>query len=398
MARCHSTAHSTGAGRRGDDEKSCRCKPDSKSEEEAGCGLEDEAERKGRRGRQSPSASGFGGLGTRESKGCTSARAWKGRTLPRLAKVQGVWEAGAEQQLWTCADGAWSMSALVAVAAPRLTPAALVLKIFEGMTTRDSRLGLATRGLLRTVFEAPSRGRRQRDLPPLPVPWEWPPFADVVLDTAGSCRSRRRHHSRERRQCGRVQKFWFLACPGCGHIRDLEVPRGRSRAVQFTSLQQIIEGARYLLSRAPEDGALVTPSLDYAKVLSRKRVGCGRQVAAFSEALTLLELLPGLPPEETVGMVEPLAIAGPEVGDSLRDRESMLVAPEQRVAARPALVHASDEEVGKIRAELLRRGVVVEIDLNDGPVVDWFRILVWVIGVVKSGVPATCHTDSEIVC
>ena len=62
----------------------------------------------------------------------------KGRTLPRLAKVQGVWEAGAEQQLWTCADRAWSMSAFVAVAAPRLTPAALVLKVFEGMTTRQS--------------------------------------------------------------------------------------------------------------------------------------------------------------------------------------------------------------------------------------------------------------------
>ena len=231
MARCLSTAHSTGAGRRGEDEKSWRCKPDSKSEEEAGCGLEDEAERKGRRGRQSPSASGFGGLGTPESKGCTSARAWKGRTLPRLAKVQGVWEAGAEQQLWTCADRAWSMSAFVAVAAPMLTPAALVLKVFEGMTTRDSRLGLATRGLLRTVFEAPSRGRRQLDLPRLPVPWEWPLFADVVLGTAGSCRSRRRHHSRDRRQCDKVTGIWCLACSGCGHIRDLQVPRGRSTAV-----------------------------------------------------------------------------------------------------------------------------------------------------------------------
>ena len=45
----------------------------------------------------------------------------------------------------------------------------------------------------------------------------------------------------------------------------------------------------------------MTPSLDYAKVLSRKRVGYGGHVAAFPEALTLLELLPGLPPEGTVG-------------------------------------------------------------------------------------------------
>ena len=76
----------------------------------------------------------------------------KAEHYPRLAKVQGVWEAGAEQQLWTCADRAWSMSAFVAVAAPRLTPAALVLKVFEGMTTRDSRLGLATPGTLTDCF------------------------------------------------------------------------------------------------------------------------------------------------------------------------------------------------------------------------------------------------------
>ena len=60
------------------------------------------------------------------------------------------------------------MSALFAFAAPRLSPAALVIEIFEEMTTRDSRLGLTTRRLLWAVFEATSRGRRQRDLLPLP--------------------------------------------------------------------------------------------------------------------------------------------------------------------------------------------------------------------------------------
>ena len=66
----------------------------------------------------------------------------------------------------------------------------------------------------------------------------------------------------------------------------------------------------------------------------------------------------------------------------------MLVAAEQRVAARPALVPASNEEWGKIGAELLRRKKVVEIDLSDEPVVDWFRTLSWVLDVVKSGVAA----------
>ena len=206
-ARCLGYAHSTGTGRRGDDEKSWRCKAGSKSEEEADFGLEGEAQRKERRGRQSPHASGVGGAGTPESKGCTSARAWKGRAPARLAKMQGVWEAGAVQRLWACADRARSISAFAAAAAPGLTPAALGLKVFEGITTRDCRLGLAARGLLRTAFEAPSRGRRQRDLLPLPVPWEWPPFAEVVLHAVDSCRSRRGHHSRVRRQRDRAVSF-----------------------------------------------------------------------------------------------------------------------------------------------------------------------------------------------
>ena len=143
-------------------------------------------------------------------------------------------------------------------------------------------------------------------------------------------------------------------------------------------------GARYLISRAPKDGALVSPSLDCAKTLFHKRVGSGRQVAAFSDGLTLLGLLPELPP----GIVEPLAMAGPEVGGILRHRESMLVAPEQGDAARPALAHASDVELDKIRAEPLQRRVVVEIVLNVGPVVVWFCMIVWVFDVFKSGFPA----------
>ena len=388
-ARCHRTANSTGAGWRGVDEKSWSCKAGSKSEEEADYGPEDEAQRKGRVGQRSASASGFGGKGTRENKYCTSAGAWRVGTLPRIASVQGVWEAGAKQQLWTRGDRAWSISVFVAVAAPGLPPAALVFRNFKGMATRGSRLGLATPGLLRTGFETPSRGRRRRDLPPLPVPWKWPPYADVVLHTAGSCRPGRRQHSRDGRQFRRVAEIWCLAYSGCGHIRDLQVPRGSSTAVEFPGLQQIIEGSRYLLSGAPEDRALMTPSLDYAKVLSRKRFGCGRKVAASSEALTLLELLPGMPLERTVDIVEPLAIAERKFGDSLRDHEPMVVAPEQCVAARPALVHTSNEKWTKIDGELVRRNLVVEIDLSDKPVVHWFRVLVWVLDVVESRVAAS---------
>ena len=89
-----------------------------------------------------------------------------------------------------------------------------------------------------------------------------------------------------------------------------------------------------------------------------------------------------------MGIVEPLAIAGQEASVSLRERESMLVTAQQRVAARPALVPTTNEEWSKICAELLRRKIVVEIDLSDEPLEDWFRILFWVLDVVKSGVAA----------
>ena len=280
------------------------------------------------------------------------------------------------------------MSAFVAAAAPRLTPAAEVLRFVEGMSTRGGRLGLATPGLLRSVFGAPRGGGGNETC--LLYSYD----GNGLLSLMWCCTQLGRVGpavgitAEKRRQCGRVAEVWRLACFGCGHIRNLQGPRERSRAVQFPSWQEIIEGARYLLSRAPEDGALETPSLDCAKVLSRMWVRWGRQVAALSEALTLLELLPGLPPERTVDIVEPLAIAGQEVGVSLRERESMLVAAKQRVAARPALVPTSNEEWGKIGAELLRRKKVVEIDLSDEPEEDWFRILFWVLDVVKSGVAA----------
>ena len=141
-----------------------------------------------------------------------------------------------------------------------------------------------------------------------------------------------------------------------------------------------------------------TPSLDRAKVLSRKWVRWGRQVSAFSEALMLLELLPLLPPERTVGVVEPFAIAGQEVSVSLRERESMLVAVKQRVAARPALVPATNEEWSKIGAELLRRKIVVEMDLSNEPLEDLFRILFLGFRCGEEWVcRTTCVTDGETV-
>ena len=311
-ARCLGYAHSTGTGRRGDDEKSWRCKAGSKSEEEADCGLEDEAQRKGRRGRQSPHACGVGGPGTPESKGLYFGQGLgKGRGLARLAKMQGVWEAGAVQRLWACADRARSMSAfLLRAAAPGLTPAALGLKVFEGITTRDSRLGLAARGTFTDCFCGPVAGEAATG-----TCFRYPYRGNGLLSLKWCC-TQSIHvgpavgiTAEYAANATGATGIWSLLCiicvnflySGCGHIGDLQVARGRPTAAQFAGLHQIVEAPLFFLSRAPEDGASVTPSLDYAKVLSRKRVGYGGQVAALPEALTLLEQLPGLPPEGDCG-------------------------------------------------------------------------------------------------
>ena len=59
----------------------------------------------------------------------------------------------------------------------------------------------------------------------------------------------------------------------------------------------------------------------------------------------------------------------------------------ERVGVQPARVHATDEEWNKIGAELLQRGVVVEIAREDAPIVDGQPVLVGAFGVEKRGTP-----------
>ena len=50
-------------------------------------------------------------------------------------------------------------------------------------------------------------------------------------------------------------------------------------------------------------------------------------------------------------------------------------------------MHATDEDWNKIGAELLQRGVVVEIAREDAPIVDGQPVLVGAFGVEKRGTP-----------
>ena len=125
-------------------------------------------------------------------------------------------------------------------------------------------------------------------------------------------------------------------------------------------------------------------------MLRHKRVGYTGEEVSRPEPLTLLEVIPGLPPAGAVGVVDPLTLATGEVREALFDPSLVLLPEAERVGVRPARVHATDEEWNKIGAEeLLQRGVVVEIAREDAPIVDGQPVLVGAFGVEKRRTPAT---------
>ena len=122
-------------------------------------------------------------------------------------------------------------------------------------------------------------------------------------------------------------------------------------------------------------------------MLKHKRVGYTGEEVSRPEPLTLLEIMPGLPPAGAVGVDDPLTLATGEVREALFDPSLVLLPEAERVGVRPARVHATDEEWNKIGAELLQRGVVVEIAREDAPIVHGQPVLVGAFGVEKRGTP-----------
>ena len=73
---------------------------------------------------------------------------------------------------------------------------------------------------------------------------------------------------------------------------------------------------------------------------------------------TLAEIIPGLPPKGTVGIVDPLILASDEV-------RSLLLIRRCRCVCRTA--HPSPDEWNALGYEMLQRGVVVEISRDEAP-------------------------------
>ena len=174
---------------------------------------------------------------------------------------------------------------------------------------------------------------------------------------------------------------------GVGHLQELRVCREKPRPAQLAAIRPIVRDARWLVGRAREDGAAQTTAQNFTQVLKHMRVGYTGEEVSRPEPLTLLEIIPGLPPAGAAGVVDPLTLATGEVQEALFDPSLVLLPEAERVGVRPARVHATDEEWNKIGAVLLQRGAAVEMAREDAPIVDGQPVLVGAFGVQKRGTP-----------
>ena len=174
---------------------------------------------------------------------------------------------------------------------------------------------------------------------------------------------------------------------GVGHLQELRVCQEKPRPAQLSALRRIVRDARWLVERAPEDGVAHTTLQDFPQIFKRKRASYRGDEISRPQPLTVLEIIPGLPLAGAVGIVDPLTLATGDVREALIDPSLVLLPEAERVGVRPARVYSTDEEWNKIGAELLQRGVVVEIAREDAPIVDGQPVLVGAFGVEKRGTP-----------
>ena len=75
--------------------------------------------------------------------------------------------------------------------------------VLRAVAARASPFGDLVREVLRTSFtlvKASSKSVRQRDLLPLPVPWNWAPFAEFLKQSVDERSHRSSHRVRRRRR------------------------------------------------------------------------------------------------------------------------------------------------------------------------------------------------------
>ena len=121
-------------------------------------------------------------------------------------------------------------------------------------------LGDLAREVLRTSFtlvKASNKSARQRDFLPLPVPWNWAPFAEFLKQSVDEQRHRSSHRERRRRRELHGVGCWSLLAicvlnflyAGVGHLQEFRVCREKPRPAQLAAIRRIVRDARWLVGR-----------------------------------------------------------------------------------------------------------------------------------------------------
>ena len=174
----------------------------------------------------------------------------------------------------------------------------LGVHVLRAVAARASPLRDLVREVLRTSFttvEASGNSVRQRDLLPLPVPWSWAPFAEFLWQAVDERRHRSSHRERRRRRELHGVVCWSLLAicvlnflyAGVSYLQELRVCREKPRPAQLAAIRRIVRDARWLVGRAPEDGAAQTTSQNFTQVLKHKRVGYTGEEVSRPEPLKL---------------------------------------------------------------------------------------------------------------
>ena len=149
---------------------------------------------------------------------------------------------------------------------------------------------------------------------------------------------------------------------------SVEIHRGRRSSLH---LRRIVRDARWLIGRAPEDGAAQTTAQIFPQVLKRERVGSTGEEISRPQPLTLLEIIPGCRPRAPLvsSTRSPSRLV-----TSVKHSSTQVLSFSQRLNASEFGQHES--------MRLMKNGT-----RSDAPIVGGQPVLVGAFGVEKRGTP-----------
>ena len=258
-----------------------------------------------------------------------------------MASIGPVVAALVRSESWSIVDLEISRNILKMASGPNLSIGRMAVLFLRGLLARKSRFGDFARAIVdgigrrefRSVGQGTATGTCYR-----------------FLSRGGVCFLRRfcftwRTHVEV--SVALMSSEFCLWCKSCvnflhlGQCSDLSrgCRDGELSAAQLEVVGRFAENSKLLLDRAPADGESETGELDDEKLLGQHSTGYDGCVMSKPQPLTLLEVLWGLPPIVSVGIVDPLKLASPEL--CRRAVRTELRGVHKEVPMRPAVVHSS---------------------------------------------------------